>query len=573
MTTVQAPQSPSAQPSLVPVERSSIRSQSSTVDCGENRSSRTIRSFLRNWMQPLVISSPNSSAAETLRKSPFSKLSISLEVRRSRHLSPADPDPGDIRLGRSIDDFLQGVLALIEVVPEPDRAALRSRVDHHRIELVAFRELSDRQVERDSAAHCGEIKGFAKIDPGPGVAAALGRREGRVDTAFKQARDKNRAAHIVEQRSARAARNIGTQPDMQSLLERGLQREDGAGEISIGKRTMRDARTPRVDRIHIGRADQVGMRQHRVAAKQPEAIEAFGVGDAVPFEHIAVFPIAFRTMGLNVAIASLCERAERFKRCISAGRNEARRYNGPYKPCCIIRMARDVTDQVFRAAQRCIGRCIAVIVRTLVGIVHHDLADQRALAGLKAGFGEDARGLLMNGRKIKRRCCAIGNEVIDQQAIALPRKGGIGIARFKRKSVFLQPYLERNVECAAELRVLRRMDMQIDEPRQQIRAVRQGHKQPRRRLLLLILRVVLLIGAMDGNNVAIIADRNQGILEEIDLAESGGMKARCNEGLAAQMIHKKSHAPPELLSPALWHRLGLAVPSDRWHDPMMIQLY
>src|SRR6516165_9907662 len=379
MTTVQAPQSPSAQPSLVPVERSSIRSQSSTVDCGENRSSRTIRSFLRNWMQPLVISSPNSSAAETLRDPRFQKSLV--EVRRSRHLSPADPDPGDIRLGRSIDDFLQDVLALIEVVPEPDRAALRSRVDHHRIELVAFRELSDRQVERDSAAHCGEIKGFAKIDPGPGVAAALGRREGRVDTAFKQARDKNRAAHIVEQRSARAARNIGTQPDMQSLLERGLQREDGAREISIGKRTMRDARTPRVDRIHIGRADQVGMRQHRVAAKQPEAIEAFGVGDAVPFEHMAVCPIAVRTMRLHVVIASLCERAERFKRSMREARNEALRYNGPYKPCCIIRMARDVTDQVFRAAQRCIGRCIAVIVRALVGIVHHDLADQRALAG------------------------------------------------------------------------------------------------------------------------------------------------------------------------------------------------
>ena len=158
-------------------------------------------------------------------------------------------------------------------------------------------------------------------------------------------------------------------------------------------------------------------------------------------------------------------------------------------------------------------------------------------------------------------------------AITMAREGGIGISRFEREGVFLQPYLERNVECAAELRVLRRMDMQIDETRQKIRAVRQGHKHARRRLLLLILRVVLIIGAMDGNNGAIIADRNQGILEEIDLAESGGMKARCNECLAAQMIHKKSHAPPELLSPALWHRLGLAVPSDRWHDPMMIQLY
>src|SRR5271165_6288989 len=42
-TTVQAPQSPSAQPSFVPVARSSSRSQSSTVVRGERRSSATSR--------------------------------------------------------------------------------------------------------------------------------------------------------------------------------------------------------------------------------------------------------------------------------------------------------------------------------------------------------------------------------------------------------------------------------------------------------------------------------------------------------------------------------------------------
>src|SRR5271165_6122741 len=42
-TTVQAPQSPSAQPSFVPVARSSSRSQSRTVPRGEKRSSATSR--------------------------------------------------------------------------------------------------------------------------------------------------------------------------------------------------------------------------------------------------------------------------------------------------------------------------------------------------------------------------------------------------------------------------------------------------------------------------------------------------------------------------------------------------
>ena len=39
-----------------------------------------------------------------------------------------------------------------------------------------------------------------------------------------------------------------------------------------------------------------------------------------------------------------------------------------------------------------------------------------------------------------------------------------------------------------------------------------------------------------------VADRNQRILENVDVAAPGRMKARCNNGLAAQMIHEESYA-------------------------------
>src|SRR5438477_10828779 len=119
---------------------------------------------------------------------------------------------------------------------------------------------------------------------------------------------------------------------MHSLLECGFQGKDCAREISVGKRTMRDPGAPRPNGVHIDRVDQVGMRQNRLTAQQSEAIETFGVGDAVTFEHVAMFPIAFRTMGLDMTVASLRQRAERLKGCVGTGRYKARRHYRLHKP-------------------------------------------------------------------------------------------------------------------------------------------------------------------------------------------------------------------------------------------------
>ncbi|OIQ68908.1 hypothetical protein GALL_494940 [mine drainage metagenome] len=285
------------------------------------------------------------------------------------------------------------------------------------------------------------------------------------------------------------------------------------------------------------------MRQHSPAAEQSEAVQTFGIGHAMSSKHIAMLPIAFRTVGLDVTAAALCQRAQTLQGRIGAGGNEARCHDGLHQCRSVGRVASDVTDQVFRAAHGLIRRGVAVKIGTLLGVIHHHLADQRALAGLQADIGENTRGLLMNGRKIQRRGGAIGNQVVDQQAIAFSGKGHISVASFQRKGIFLQPDLERDVERAAELRVLRRVNMQVDESRQQIGAFRQGHKLAGGLLPVLLLIVVVVVRAKDGKNCAVMADGNQGILKNIDFAALGRMEARCHDGLAAQVIHKESYVP------------------------------
>ena len=187
--------------------------------------------------------------------------------------------------------------------------------------------------------------------------------------------------------------------------------------------------------------------------------------------------------------------------------------------------------------------------RDTLGIVHHDLADQRTLAGLQANIGENTRGLLMNGREIQRRGGAIGDQVVDQQAIAFSGKGHIGVTGFKRKGIFLQPDLERDVERAAELRILRRVNMQIDETRQQIRAFRQPHKLACDLLPVLLLGVIVVVRAKDGKDCAVFADGNQRIPKKIDFAALGRMKARCHEVLPRKWSIKSPTSCLEKLSP------------------------
>jgi len=91
---------------------------------------------------------------------------------------------------------------------------------------------------------------------------------------------------------------------------------------------------------------------------------------------------------------------------------------------------------------------------------------------LQTNIGERARCLLVDGGEIERRRRPIGEEIADQRGIGGFREIEIGVARLQRERVFVEPDFERLVESAAGLRILRRMDVQVDEARQQELAAR-----------------------------------------------------------------------------------------------------
>ena len=76
----------------------------------------------------------------------------------------ADKNLGNIGFGRRENDLLQDVFTKIEIIPEPDRSAFGSRIDNHRIKLVAGFELANRQIERQAAAGCRQIERIPEIN-------------------------------------------------------------------------------------------------------------------------------------------------------------------------------------------------------------------------------------------------------------------------------------------------------------------------------------------------------------------------------------------------------------------------
>lgn len=82
---------------------------------------------------------------------------------------------------------------------------------------------------------------------------------------------------------------------------------------------MGNRRLSRLDSLHVLSRQEIRMRQHGLSAEQAEAIEAVRIRHAVAGEHIAMRPIALRTMGLHMAAAFFGDGTETFERRIGAG--------------------------------------------------------------------------------------------------------------------------------------------------------------------------------------------------------------------------------------------------------------
>src|ERR1700680_4787414 len=102
------------------------------------------------------------------------------------------------------------------------------------------------------------------------------------------------------------------------------------------------------------------MREQRGAAKESETVQTVGVGHAMTFKNIVMFPVAFRAVGLDMAAPLRRQLAESLQRRVGTSGNEAWRHHGLYQRRGIGRVAPDVVNQLFGAAHGLIRRCVAV---------------------------------------------------------------------------------------------------------------------------------------------------------------------------------------------------------------------
>src|SRR5215203_4704409 len=87
------------------------------------------------------------------------------------------------------------------------------------------------------------------------------------------------------------------------------------------------------------------MREHGPSGEKTELIEALGVSPAVARKNIAVLPIAFRAVGLNVTAALACEGAKSFQQGVCAGGDETRRNHWTHTSAPIVWMCMNVVNQ------------------------------------------------------------------------------------------------------------------------------------------------------------------------------------------------------------------------------------
>ena len=235
-------------------------------------------------------------------------------------------------------------------------------------------------------------------------------------------------------------------------------------------------------------------------------------------------------------------RAEAVEQRIGAGRHEPRRHDR-LDQAGIVRVGPDVVDQRFGPGNRIRRRRVPIERRALVGIVHRHLADEGALARREAGVDEEPGRLGMDGGEIDRRRRAVGEKVGHQCRVDPRGKGRVGVSRLQWKRVFLQPDLQRHVECGAELWILRRMDVKVDETGQHDAVRRHGHELPRALGSVADSRKPCIARGGDRGNVAVLVNGHQRVGEYLDTIWRWRMGKGAGDGLAPNVVHHPCPTP------------------------------
>ena len=210
------------------------------------------------------------------------------------------------------------------------------------------------------------------------------------------------------------------------------------------------------------------MRDDASPPEQSKTVETFGIAHAMSRAHVSVFPIALGAMRLHGAGTATRQRPEFLEQRVSAAGDKARRDDAFHPPGAIVGMIAQMLDDRARPGHRAGHIAIAIIRRAVVGMIHGDLADERAQAFLDRQIAEQFRRVHMHRAEHERGRRPVGEEVVDERAIDAPREGEIAVARLERKRVRREPVGERQMQRGAELRILRCVNVQIDEARQNV---------------------------------------------------------------------------------------------------------
>ena len=90
------------------------------------------------------------------------------------------------------------------------------------------------------------------------------------------------------------------------------------------------------------------MSQNRLARQQTKAVEGFGIGMAEAFKDMAMSPVTFAAMRLDMAAAFDCQFAQPVQGCIGAGRNKTWRDDRQHTSVSICGMRADMLDHCAR---------------------------------------------------------------------------------------------------------------------------------------------------------------------------------------------------------------------------------
>ena len=255
-------------------------------------------------------------------------------------------------------------------------------------------------------------------------------------------------------------------------VEQAAHRQDGVGEVGVGERAVGDQRRGRGEHCGIVVGDVVGVGKDRPRGDEAEALEGDGVGDPEAVERVAVRPVRLRAVRLDRHAGRRGELAEPGQQGVGARRREARRHDRAHEVAAAVDGA-DGLDRAGRRVDTGRRRRVPVPLGRARRMVHRDAPDERPLPLGDALRGERHRRRLVVGGEVGG-----GRRAVPQQAAHEigPHRGGehgVGVAGLERERVLEQPALERQVEARAELRPLRRVHVQVDEPGQQALARRQ----------------------------------------------------------------------------------------------------